>query len=308
MSRNGRALIQISVALSTRWAVQTDFRPSRHTHPMNIGSVPKQQAVDVLERRQWELLSAGDTAAADRVGQDRVTLRDAEGETLYEMHKQAAASLERYERAGDILFHVPVPVLLALPIAGIVAGARLSQAVAPGFVPGLIGAVVGGVASSALAFAPLKIVMDGEERNQAILGALERVGEQLQQAPSSSTIEIPKERALKALRKEEQLQAASGRFRQATAAAKAAERLEQAEGDTLRAVYLDAAERGDRALVEVIDGYAKAILEEAIRAAEHQEEIEAMRSMLEQGTPEGWVQLLEQEVLIGGTALDVRQD
>ncbi|MGE0493542.1 MAG: hypothetical protein AB7S38_30315 [Vulcanimicrobiota bacterium] len=68
---------------------------------MKVGSMPRQQAMDALRRRQQAALSKGDEQLAGTISQDLVTLGKTRGETVYDMYRYAQHKSERYEWFGS---------------------------------------------------------------------------------------------------------------------------------------------------------------------------------------------------------------
>lgn len=147
---------------------------------MKVGSMPRQQAMEALRRRQQAALSNGDETLAGTISKDLVTLQKTRGETVYDMYRYAQHKSERYEWFGSAACLKTCGGIGAATGAAIGVGVALSNAspavgglVVGGLVGGTLGLMIGGMMDPAISWRdnPGTPMLEALHRSSSILAS-----------------------------------------------------------------------------------------------------------------------------------------
>lgn len=187
---------------------------------MEIGALPRAQALQALGRQQQRALSQGNTALVETLYGDLVTLQRARGATVEAMAERAERRNRRVEWLGTGL-----PVVLlggAGLLGGAVAGVTMAE-VTPLWAALFDGALLGGLAGAMVGALVAYSAVDLSDPGRPVLEALERCGGLLQAELQQPTPEISRTEILDQLSQDKERFAETGdrtRVRQTRRAAR----------------------------------------------------------------------------------------
>ena len=174
---------------------------------MKVGSMPRQQAMDALRRRQQAALSKGDETLAGTISKDLVTLEKTRGETVYDMYRYAQHKSERYQWLDSPSYLKTCSGIGAGIGAAVGVGIALSNG-APALGGLAIGCVAGGVLGLCAGGISSPSITWRDNPGTPLLEALERSSSILASEASNPTPALPdiaREEIVLQLREDQQL-------------------------------------------------------------------------------------------------------
>lgn len=263
---------------------------------MKVGQMKRQQVYQAMERRQQAALTAGETEAAERIGEDLVTLRKARGNTLYDMYRNAD---RRHERHMWLTTGECIPTFAATgagigAVAGLAFAATSQQSLLGGLV---LGGVLGGTGGlmTTLMFAnpfstdPGRPIMEALDRSAGIL-------RQELQNPTQGLPNVSRTEVLGHLRAQQQDYVSRGHLSDALELEKAVKEFSGDRNMTLGELHIYAIEERQGAVVRSLHQLLKSQLSE--------QEVKNLVAG-SAGLDEASVDWLEQTIEIGDQSLPV---
>ncbi|MCA9792993.1 MAG: hypothetical protein KC910_14395 [Candidatus Eremiobacteraeota bacterium] len=153
---------------------------------MEIGALPRTQALQALGRQQQRALSQGDTALVDGLYRDLVTLEKARGSTVGGMAQRAES---RNRRVKWLCGTAPLNILGGAGLLGGAVAALALSKTAP-LLNAFLGAVAGGLAGQLVGALVVFTAADRQDPGRPVLEALERCDGLLQAELQHPTPEV----------------------------------------------------------------------------------------------------------------------